>query len=257
MSPCRTLPVLALAALLHGPVHAQPGRGGFSAGVGMVASDSPYVGEGSRVRAFPLLGWEGEHAYLRGLEFGTRLAAGGATRVELAIAGRLDGVEADDLDAARLLANGVDRGRLRDRKDGVDALLRLGHRAGAVELTLEARHDLSGRSDGSELRAGLSRPFATAGWQLAPFVELRWLSSRSADYYYGVDADELAAGGSTYRPGSAVLPQFGLGAMRPLGERWRLFARLASTRLPDALADSPLLEASHETSVLLFLSRGF
>ncbi len=257
MKPTAARLALALGALAAGSAAAQPAAPTWSIGVGTVASDSPYVGEGTRLRAFPFIGWEGERAYLRGLDLGLQLLDRGPWSLDVALSARLDGFEAKDLDAARLAAAGVDRARLDDRSDGVDASLSARWRGDAIELRAEARHDVSGASEGSELRLRAGWPLQAGAWRWTPYLQGSWLSSDLADYYYGVAADETTAGGAAYRADSAWVPEAGLGLNRGFRSGWFLLANLRYAALPDALADSPLLQDDAEAGLFLALGKGF
>lgn len=55
------------------------------------------------------------------------------------------------------------------------------------------------------------------------------------------------------------MPSVGLAYARPLTPGWTLVARISCEVLPDALADSPLLEdgADHAASVMIGIGRSF
>ena len=238
-------------------VDAQPAAVRWSVGMGMVTTASPYVGEGTRVRAFPFVGWEGERAYLRGLDLGFRVHESGPWVLDAALSARLDGFDARDLDAGDLATAGIDRATLDDRNDGVDASLKLRWRGTATELQAEARHDISGASGGSELRLRAGWPLQAGSWRWTPYLQGNWLSSDLGDYYYGLEADEVLPGQSAYRPGSAWVPELGLGLNRGFASGWFVLANLRVSALPDALADSPLLEDDAQAGLFIAVGRGF
>lgn len=229
----------------------------WSVGLGLVSTNSPYRGEGSRIRAFPFLGWEGERAYLRGLDLGVRLLERGPWALDAALSARLDGFDAGDLDVPRLTAAGVDRDRLEDRSDGIDAALTARWHSETLELQAQARHDVAGASEGSELRLRTSWPLRVGSWRWTPYVQASWRSASLADYYHGVEATERSTGMAAYRPGSTWVPEIGLGLNRGFRSGWFVLANLRYGHLPDALADSPLLEAAAETGLFLAIGRGF
>lgn len=255
----RTLLVLALAAsgLAALPASAQSGPPRWSAGLGTMVSDSPYAGEGQRVRLFPYLAWEGERAYLRGPDLGLRLWLSGPMRVDVALSARLDGFEARDLGRRELAANGIDRALLDDRSDSVDAALSATWSGESLEFKAEARQDIAGASEGSELRLRLGLPQRAGAWRWTPYVQARWLSSDLADYYYGLSDREVQRGLPAYRPGSAWQPEAGLGLFRGFRSGWFTVASLRLGHLPGALADSPLIESRRETSLFMAIGRGF
>ncbi len=236
---------------------AQPGPPQWSVGVGVAASDSPYAGEGQRLRAFPFIGWEGERAYLRGLDLGLRLWRAERLQLEAALSARLDGFDADDLGRVELAANGVDRDLLDDRSDGIDATLGLRTRDLPVELGAQLRHDVGGASGGSELRLRAGWPLQQAATRWTPYLQLRWLSADLADYYHGVRDDEVARGVPAWNPGSTWQPELGISLTHATRGGWLLIGNLRLSRLPDALADSPLIEDDRETGLFVAVARGF
>ncbi len=246
-----------LGASTIGCATAQSGPPQWSVGLGVAASDSPYAGEGQRLRAFPFIGWEGERAYLRGLEFGLRLWQDERLQLDAALSARLDGFDADDLGRAELAANGVDRDLLDDRSDGVDAMLGLRTRALPVEFGAQLRHDISGASDGSELRLRAGWPLQRNAWRWTPYVQLRRLSADLAGYYFGTRDVEVARGVPAWRPGSTWQPEIGLGLTHASRGGWLLIGNLRLGRLPDVLADSPLIEHKREAGLLFAVARGF
>lgn len=253
----RLFSAMALLCLGTTLASAAPPPPRWSAGLGMVLSDSPYAGEGQRLRAFPLIGWEGERFYLRGPNLGVRLLEDESLQVGAALSVRLDGFDADDLGRRELAANGVDRDLLDDRSDGIDATLTLRWRGAPLELEAEARHDISGASEGSELRARLERPMQAGPWRWSPFLQLRWLSADLAGYYYGISQREALRGLPGYSPGSVLQPELGVALSRGFRSGWFVQGSVRYSRLPDDLADSPLLEDDAESSLFFALAKGF
>lgn len=248
---------LLCAALFPTTLKAQPADTGWSVGLGAVISDSPYAGEGIRVRAFPFFGWQGERAYVRGLDVGVRAFSEGPWSLDLALSGRLDGFDARDLGRRELAANGVDRDLLEDRDDGIDAAVTVVHSSDRFNIEFALRHDLSGASQGGEARLRLGRTLRDGGWIWTPYVQARWLSADLAGYYYGISAREVARGLPAYRPGSALQAELGVAVNRRLGEHWFLFGNLRHAVLPDALADSPLVYSDSESALFMALGRRF
>ena len=236
-----------------------PSRSPWGIGLGAVASQSPYAGEGTRVIPVPLLSYEGERFYLRGLTGGWRLVDTPALELGLIARARLDGVDIDDLDRGQLLRNGVDPDLLDDRKRGLDAGLEAEWSGVGGELQLELLTDVSGRSRGQEASLHYGYPMRAGGGLLTPIVGATWWSSDLADYYYGTRPAEVARGVRDYRPGAVTIPHVGVSFLRPLGRTWSLVGSLRYSRLPGAIGDSPLVDpgTNHSASLFLGISRGF
>lgn len=235
------------------PVPAQ-----WTLGVGAAAIDSPYVGEGTRVRPFPLIGYESERVFLRGLSGGVHLVESGGFSVDAILSARLYGVDISDLDGAALRANGVDPAQLRDRDDGLDAGVRLtyGDTWGAVSL--DALHDVTGTSEGYELSLDYRYTWMAGQTALTANVGANRLSADLARYYFGTLDEEVARGVTAYAPGAVTVPRVGIAMVRPIGTtRWQLLGSVEYQRLPGAMTDSPLLDADRDGvgRVVLGLSR--
>lgn len=241
------------------PALSEQGPYRWGLGVGAVAADSPFAGEGTRINPIPLVLFEGERFFFRGISGGAHLVTGDRFGLDAIVALRLDGVDANDLGAAELARNGIDRALLEDRDDGLDVGLAAAWRGRSGELELTAKGDVTGTSDGYELTARYGYAIGVGGGQLTPSISVSHLSSDLANYYYGTLDEEVARGGVQYTPGSAIVTTVGLTYLRPIGKRWQFLTRLQYSVLPGALSDSPLLEPDRDGvgSVMVGVSWGF
>lgn len=149
------LPAIAVAQTTPqtDPSLSEQGPYRWGIGVGVVASDSPFAGEGTRTNPIPLILFEGERFFFRGITGGAHLMQGESFGLDAIVALRLDGVAADDLGVAELARNGIDRALLDDRDDSLDMGLVGAWRGAAGELELTAKADVTGTSEGYELTA--------------------------------------------------------------------------------------------------------
>ncbi|WP_277374426.1 MipA/OmpV family protein [Pseudomonas sp. AA-38] len=235
----RRLVLLAVAL----PLAVQADESGFrSVGLGLSASQGIYAGKDRSMSLVPLLHYESERLFVRGLTGGVHLYQNESFGLDAIVAGRFDGIDADDFGREELLENGIDRDLLEDRDNGLDLGLRATWRGAAGELQASARGDISGASDGYELSLEYGYPFSVAGAEVMPSLTMNYLSDKLANYYYGTLSEEEARGVSRYRPGSAFVPGVALSVAKPLGERWLLNAEASYQSLPDRITDSPLTE---------------
>ena len=236
-----------------------PERSPWGIGVAAAVSDSPYVGEGTRGIPVPLLSYEGERFYFRGITAGWRLVD--TPGFELAVLGkaRLDGFDIDDLSRAGLARNGLDARLLEDRDHSLDLGLGAEWSGAGGELQLELLADATDRSGGQEASLQYGYPMRAAGGLLTPIAGVTWQSADMVDYYYGTLPEEVARGVTAYRPGAATTPHVGVSFFRPLGRTWSLVGSVRYSRLPDAIADSPFVERGTDSSASMFIgvSRGF
>jgi outer membrane protein len=231
----------------------------WSLGVGVSLRDSPYAGEGTRVRPLPIVTYEGERLFWRGLSGGVHLMRGGTFTLDALLSGRFDGFDIDDLGRTELARNGLDVSLLEDRDDGLDAGLAATWRGAAGEFKLRALADVTDTSGGYEFAADYGYPLQFGRTTVVPGVGVRWMSSDLVDYYYGTQDEEVARGVPRYQPGSAMVPQVSVAAVRPLGRKWKLLGSVEYRFLPDEISDSPLVEPDTDGSARLMIgiSRGF
>jgi len=248
------LALSAAASAQSAPPEADPStRGEWTLGVGVIAIDSPYAGEDSRLRPVPLLGYEGDRFFVRGTAAGVHLVQSGGFTLDAIASARLDGFDIDDLGRAELRANGLHSALLDDRDDGLDAGFRATIGGGWGALALEAVHDVSDASDGYEVALDYRYTWLLGRSALTANVGSSLLSDDLAGYYYGTLDEEIARGVTAYAPGSALVHRIGVTWMHPLGATWHLVASAEASHLPDELRDSPLLDPDSDRSGRLFL----
>jgi MipA family protein len=228
-------------------------------GVGAIAADSPYAGEGMRVHPIPLISYQGEKFFFRGITAGWQFIGGDAFELAAIAKLRLDGFDIDDLSRQKLAANGLDYRRLSDRDDSADAGVTAKWSGKAGELEIELLADVTDTSGGQEFSIQYGYPLHWGQTIVTPTVGATWLSEDMANYYYGTLPDEVARGVVDYKPDAVTIPHVGLNVMRFLGNNWSMIAFLRYSVLPDELKDSPLLEPDSDgtASILIGVQRGF
>lgn len=241
---------------------AAPPEGGpprWSVGVAALVSDSPYVGEGTRVVPIPLVTYEGERFFFRGITAGWRFVDNDA--FELAALGkfRFDGFDVKDLDRGQLAARGIDADLLEDRDIAFDLGLGMKWRGGPGELELELLADVTDTSGGQEATLQYGYPIRVGQGMLTPGVGVTWMADDMANYYYGTLDEEAARGVVDYRPDAVTIPHVGVSYFRPIGRHWSMLGFAKYSRLPDEIIDSPFIESDTDgtASVFVGVSRGF
>lgn len=253
------LALLALPATAFGQASSSP-RDKWALGVAAAVIDSPYAGEGSRVRSFPLVDYDGERVFLRGISGGVHLFDSGGFAFDAILSARLYGFDIDDLGRAELLANGVDPGLLSDRDDGIDAGFRAIFGSTWGSISLEGVRDISGASDGYEFSLDYRYTWLFDRTALTANAGASWMSPDLSGYYFGILDEEVSRGVAGYSPDSAVISRIGLTLAHPIGSSlWQLQGSVGYQFLPSDLRDSPLLEPDCDGfgRVVLGLSRRF
>jgi outer membrane protein len=217
---------------------------GVSLGVGVVASKAVRVGDDNLTLVIPVVGYEGERLFVRGINGGVHLFKRNGVEVDLLVAARFDSWDADDLDAARLAARGIDRNLLQDRDHGLDMGLGLSWKGSFGRVSLDTRVDVTDASGGHEVELGYLFAVPAGRGLLVPGVGVSYWSSKLSDYYFGTLPAEEAAGVPAYRPGDAVVPNVSVTYLRALPGKWRVFGVFEYQWLPDRIVDSPLAEGN-------------
>lgn len=232
---------------------------GWALGVGAIAADSPYAGEGMRVHPIPLISYQGEHFFFRGITAGWQFIGSEAFELAAIAKLRLDGFDIDDLSKRKLAANGLDYRQLEDRDDSLDAGVTAKWSGQAGELEIELLADVTDTSGGQEFSIQYGYPLHLGQTMVTPTVGVTWLSKDTANYYYGTLDEEVARGAIDYKPDAVIIPHVGVNFMHFLSENWTMIAFLRYSILPDELKDSPLLEpdSNGTASILIGVQRSF
>ena len=258
------LPILMFAAAGNASAQQsqqpqQPQQPRWGLGLGAAVSSDVYAGEGTRVTPVPLVTFQGERFFWRGIGGGARLYTSGGVTLDAIVAARMDGVERDDFGQAELAERGIDRALLEDRDNGLDVGVAGSWRGALGQLEFDVKGDVTGASKGYEAGIRYAYPFQWAGARITPHIGVSHLSKKLSNYYYGTLDAETARGVVDYKPGSATVPRIGVDVVRPFAGRWAFIGNIAYKKLPGKLADSPLIEKDTDGVVSAFfgVSRGF
>lgn len=236
-----------------------PGPPRWSVGAAAIIQDNGYAGEGTRVQPIPLVTFEGERFYFRGITAGWRAFAGESLELDVIGKFRFDGFTVDDLGRKELAANGVDIALLEDRDLAIDLGLAMKWSGGFGEIEMELLADATDTSGGQEVSLQYGYPFQVGKGRLTPNIGASWRSKDNANYYFGTLDEEVARGVVDYKPGAVTIGHVGVDYFRPIGEKWAMLAFAKYSVLPDEIKDSPLIEADTDRNAQLFVgfSRGF
>ncbi|WP_341521905.1 MipA/OmpV family protein [Pseudomonas sp. G.S.17] len=237
----------------------QAPRARWGLGLGAALSSGVYAGQDAQLTPFPLISYEGERFFWRGIAGGVHLFKRDGFALDATLSARMDGIDRSDFGRRELAERGIDRSLLEDRDDGVDLGL-AGRWSGAFgELELDVKGDISSASDGYEAGLTYGYPIQWGQNSLTPHIGVAHLSKKLANYYYGMLPGETARGVVDYRPGSATVQRVGLDYVRPFAERWAFIANVSYEHLPGKITDSPLVDKDTDGSMSAFfgISRGF
>jgi outer membrane protein len=227
-------------------------------GVGAVISDNPYAGRGTRYTPLPLITYESDRLFFRGITGGVHLLNHEGMKINAIVEARLDGIDAKDFGRQELAAHGVNRDLLDDRDDSADAGFTLGFEGRYGEVDVKLLADILDVSGGYEASLQYGYPFKISDrLALTPKVGVTWLSDDLAQYYYGTSDKEMARGVVSYKPDAAAIPEIGIGLSYRFAGRWMLLGNLSYKSLPNEIGNSPLLESDRAASLLIGVLRAF
>src|SRR5258708_23445850 len=129
------------------------------------------------------------------------------------------------------------------RKSSIESGLSLDYASDAGGVSLGYLHDVTGASNGGIVRL-LCFPqiYISNTFGVEAFVGIERLSSRVADYYYGVGGNETTVTRPLYNPGGATDLNAGLHFNYDFGRKSTILFGYDVTRLGDSAANSPIVE---------------
>ncbi len=208
-------------------------EGRASVGLLVRAEQSPYRRADTRIDVMPLYVFESEHAYVYSYRAGLKFAVSDERYVDLFLSQRFEGTPSQSVPAA-LTGMAV-------REQGVDTGLALRQRHGSIEAFGEARVDISGLSDGTELRMGLRQHADGERLSLMPYAVVSFRSTALNNYYYGVRPNEARAGRPEYRAGGGLDVTIGIDLRYRVSPGWQILGGLGITHLSGEIRESPIV----------------
>lgn len=234
-----TIKTLVSGALLFGfvaPANAQESAGGqndnhIAIGAGVALQEVPFNSAKSQILPMPIISIKQGAFYFETVETGFHFEKD------------LDGVVPSvDLFVAARATTGQDR-----EKITADAGARLSLSSDFGTLSGEFRHDITDTFNGSEFIARYSYPISLGKLTITPAVQGSWLDRKTADYMYGVTADQrarmIANNRETVLPVAPIASSaFNVGseisAALPLSNRLMLIGTLGNTYLGKSIRRS-------------------
>ena len=222
-------------------------RWGFNLGIGATVTTSEYRGVERLGTALPLLGYEGDWLYLRGLSGGVHLFKNENHEINVQLSYLPQNFYASWSESSAMR-------KLDDRYSSAMAGInyRLRTDLGVLAATLST--DALGVNNGVTANASYSYPIRFASMSLTPTLGVQWTDVNYNDYYYGVSKSEAQASGlSHYSPQAALAPYGELTLRVGLSDSWSAFVSGKALFLGEEVSNSPMVERSNKYS----LSGGF
>ena len=182
----KVLPVIACVFLLS--VATPATAADVSVGLGGTWQSSPYKGHDDTILPVPLIHFEGERFYVRGLDAGvhiwrneTHAISLGASYFGLAF----DSSKTDDRSLKRL----------DDRYSTLNLYLQYTLQTNYGHAGVRVLRDVLGNSDAFSAEAYYKYPFMFGPVYVSPGAGIRWDSEDQLDYYFGISSNEARKSG--------------------------------------------------------------
>jgi len=110
-------------------------------------------------------------------------------------------------------------------------------------------HEITDQNHGNEVRAAIGLPLLETHGLLSVNIGITWNSAAIVNYYYGA--------ANVYMGGGALDPFVKIGYALPLGGRWHFDSFAEYERLARSIANSPIVNQRHVTTVFAGVAYGF
>jgi len=234
VSKFKILTLGALIASSFSAVHAADGP--WSLGAAALVTPNLYKGDQDRVYPVPMVGYEGDNFYLRGLTAGYYLWNDQTDKLSITAYYSPLFFRAKDsnLHSMRQLSN---------RYATLMAGLSYAHYTQYGFLRTVLAGDTLDNSNGVTWDTAWLYRYTTDRLTLTPGIGITWSSENQNEYYYGISKNESARSGlNSYDPDDSWAPYVELSVNYKLTENWNVFGMGRYIRLADEVTNSPMVD---------------
>lgn len=237
-----------------------PAQADWSLGIAGISSDGSFKGIDRDNLAVPMVGYEGERVYFRGLELGYRL---NPQAPDIPLEQRSPHEWALMVTAAPFRfrpedSDDMQMRQLDSRSFSAEMAIDYKYRSRFGVADLRAGHDV--RGNGHRFSASYGYPISTdfRRWQVSPAVGVTFINSGYTDYYYGVSAEEAVRSGlDEYSSQDAFNPFIRVSGYYRFNERWNMFGAVVGSRLSSKIANSPMADGRYVNTVIVAVAYSF
>ena len=168
-----------------------------SLGFGFAYGQNIYTGVDNIVQPFPLFNLSMDNFFLKGDELGYYTYKDPSLSFGIIVKPTFSGYSASDSDALEGMS---------DTSYLLNTGLQIQYHLMPLSFTVEALHDVTGRSTGNTVSGQLATifPIDDQRFTVIPSVAAVWQSSEITNYYYGVSGSEVTESRSEYSPAGAT-----------------------------------------------------
>lgn len=224
--------------------HADPGTAAL--GGGIRGGQSPYLEttneEQRKLDLIPLYLYEGRWLFAHGTAGGVHIINKDAFQFDVYTRWRFQKLDPD--------SNEFFDG-LEERKQTLDAGLRIGTRQKWGDLSLSWLTDTLDRHNGQEVQFTYRYRFERGSWTFSPYITWFWQDENLTDYYFGVSPGEATPERPAFSAGESQWLGFGLNTSWHLTDRTVLFANVVFAGSDSDVTESPLTEEAGASQLFI------
>lgn len=221
---------------------------GFIYGIGLGLNQEIYKNYDHRIIPLPVLGYRGEKLQVLGPFVSYKITSFDQLDFSLQIAPRFQGFDESDSDIFKNMAK---------RKLSIDAGFGVNYKINDWKIELSSTFDVLNRSNGHEIKTGVSKVYNIGPIFLEPSINLSFLDDNHVNYYYGVKANEVNQKTFMYTGKSAINPTFSLAVSTPIFLGGFTRFSLNYTYYDDSITNSPLVDNNESIGARLLFSKYF
>lgn len=223
-------------------------RSEASLGAAMVGIEQPYRDVKPAVIPVPWINWRVGRLHMDGITAGYDLVQDQNWSASLVIEPRFDQISPRD---------SVALSGIRSRSMSADGGVSVARNYDGTLFSLNAVHDILGKSHGSLVSGDVSRAMRFTRSSLVVTVGIEWEDRRSTAYYFGVSPSEADRLRPAYTPASGLSAHLGVFYFRSLSRHWTGIAGLRYVKLGRAMANSPLVDSDHSAIAVIGATYNF
>lgn len=208
---------------------------GLSLGLVVGTAQSAYIGRGQVTGIAPVFRYEGARFSIGSDGLGVKVLDGPTQKLSFHLAPRLSPLKSP---SEPQLA-GITRDHSLD--------LAISHEYRSSErfgIATRVSKGISAAQNGVEVKVALRGAVSAGPLPLLVSAGAAWQSAELGQYYYGVNAGEVAVGRPAYTVGASTTPFVSVGSSVPLGDNARLFGSVNAAFLGSAITNSPIVVRS-------------
>ncbi|MEX3019388.1 MipA/OmpV family protein [Kluyvera sp. STS39-E] len=230
--------LLALGVLIATSATAAQAESKLTLGAGVGIVEHPYKQYDHDVYPVPVINYEGDNFWFRGLGGGYYLWNDGTDQLSVMGYWSPTYFKPGDSDNSQLR-------RLDKRKSTVMAGVSWMHHTQYGSLRTALSGDVLDNSNGIVWDTAWVYRYTNGGLTLTPGIGVEWNSENQNQYYYGVSHREAARSGlRSYDPSNSWNPYLEMSANYRFAGNWSVYGTARYTRLSDEITDSPMVDKS-------------